>query len=146
MKTTRTLLALAGMTLAGLGQAAGLPDGRMPVVTVLEESTRVTYNDPALTKRLAGAMTAWLGTDRVKPHPPTMGGEDFSQYGLTLDKVPICIWSVGAAAPEKLAESQRTGVPVPSNHNSGFAPVPEPTIKAAVTSMTVAVLELLAKR
>ena len=37
------------------------------------------------------------------------------------------------------------GVPVPSNHNSGFAPVPEPTIITGVTTMTAAVLELLGK-
>ena len=43
-------------------------------------------------------------------------------------------------------ESRRTGIPVPSNHNPGFAPVPEPTLKAAVTSMTAAVLELLGKK
>jgi hippurate hydrolase len=45
----------------------------------------------------------------------------------------------------EFTESARTGVPVPSNHNSGFAPVPEPTITAGVTTMTAAVLELLAK-
>lgn len=35
---------------------------------------------------------------------------------------------------------------VPSNHNSGFAPVPEPTITAGVTTMTAAVLELLGRK
>ena len=59
--------------------------------------------------------------------------------------MPSLLWRVGATAPEKFAESARTGVPVPSNHNSGFAPVPEPTITTGVTTMTAAVLELLAK-
>ena len=52
---------------------------------------------------------------------------------------------VGGTAPEKFADSARTGVPVPSNHNSGYAPVPEPSLSAGVTTMTAAVLELLAK-
>ena len=57
-----------------------------------------------------------------------------------------CCGASAPRAPEKFAESARTGVPVPSNHNSGFAPVPEPTITAGVTTMTAAVLELLAKK
>jgi hippurate hydrolase len=37
-------------------------------------------------------------------------------------------------------------VPVPWNHNSGYAPVPDPSLTTGVTTMTAAVLELLAKR
>lgn len=71
--------------------------------------------------------------------------EDFTLFGRTRERVPIMMWRLGGTAPEKFEESRRTGVPVPSNHNSGFAPVPEPTLKAAATSMTAAVLELLGK-
>ncbi len=72
--------------------------------------------------------------------------EDFTYYGRTTDRVPLFFWRVGGTAPEKFEESKRTGIPVPSNHNSGFAPVPEPTLRTAVTSMTAAVLDLLAKK
>lgn len=129
----------------GTARAFGVPEDRLPVVTVTPESSDVTVNDAALTRRLAGVFTEWLGTERVKELPPVTGAEDFTYYGRTLDRVPICIWRVGATAPEKFEESRRTGVPVPSNHNSGFAPVPEPTLKAAVISMTAAVLELLGR-
>jgi hippurate hydrolase len=126
--------------------AAGLPDDRMPVVTVAEqEFTPATYNDPALARRVRAAFVAWLGADAVQPIDPEMGGEDFSQFGLTTDKVPICLFRVGAVAPEKVAESRRTGVALPSLHSSKFAPVPEPTIKTGITAMTAAALELLAK-
>ena len=118
----------------------------MPVVSVTPESTAVTVNDGPLTRRLAGVFTEWLGADRVKPTPPVTVGEDFTYFGRTTDKVPICIWWVGGMAPEKFEESKRTGVPVPSNHSPLFAPVPEPTLKAAVTAMTAAVLELLGKK
>jgi metal-dependent amidase/aminoacylase/carboxypeptidase family protein len=90
--------------------------------------------------------TAWLGADRVSQVDPINAGEDFSLYGQTPERIPSVLWRVGATAPEKFAESARTGVPVPSNHNSGFAPVPDPTITAGVTTLTAAVLELLAKR
>ena len=127
--------------------AAGMPDDRMPMVTVAEdESTPATYNDPTLTRRVRDALVAWLGADAVKTIDPEMGGEDFSQFGLTTEKVPICLFRVGAVAPEKVSESQRTGVPVPSLHSSKFAPLPEPTIKTGITAMTAAAIDLLAKK
>ena len=127
--------------------AAGMPDDRMPMVTVAEdESTPATYNDPTLTRRVRDALVAWLGADAVKTIDPEMGGEDFSQFGLTTEKVPICLFRVGAVAPEKVSESQRTGVPLPSLHSSKFAPLPEPTIKTGITAMTAAAIDLLAKK
>jgi len=128
----------------GTARAFGVPEDRMPVVTV-EESVGVTANDPALTRRLAKVFTEWMGADRVSKVEPVNAAEDFSLFGQTAERVPSVLWRVGATAPEKFAESTRTGVPVPSNHNSGFAPVPELTITTGVTTMTAAVLELLAK-
>jgi len=145
-KVMEQLIASIRRICAGTAQAAGVPEDRMPVVTVTEESTDVTVNDGPLTRRLSGVFTEWLGADRVKQVPPITGAEDFTYYGRTTEKVPICIWWVGGTAPEKFAESKRTGIPVPSNHNPTFAPVPEPTLKAAVTSMTAAVLDLLAEK
>ena len=139
------LVASVRRVTAGTAQAAGVPEDRMPVVTVTEESVGVTTNDAALTKRLVGVFTAWLGADRVSQVEPINAAEDFSLYGQTAERVPSVLWRVGATGPEKFAESARTGVPVPSNHNSGFAPVPEPTIVTGVTTLTAAVLELLAK-
>ncbi|HVZ66545.1 MAG TPA: amidohydrolase [Lacunisphaera sp.] len=127
--------------------AAGMPEDRLPVVTVIEdEATPSTYNDPTLTRRIHGALTAWLGADKVTTIEPEMGGEDFSQFGRTAEKIPLCLVRIGAVAPEKIAESARTGVPLPTLHSSKFAPVPEPTIKTGVTAMTAIALDLLAKK
>ena len=128
----------------GTAKAAGLPDDRMPVVTLTPESVSVTSNDSALTRRLGGAFVEWFGKDRAKPAEPIMGGEDFSEFSR--QGVPICMWRVGATDPAKFAESERTGIPVPSNHSATFAPVPEPTLKACITSMTAAVLELMSPK
>ena len=130
---------------AGIAQAAGVPSDRLPVVTITPESIPVTNNDPALTRRLTATFNEWFGTNRVQLTPPITGGEDFSEFGRTKDRVPLCLWWVGATDPGKVAESERTGVPVPSNHSATFAPVPEPTLKTCVMSMTAAVLELLGK-
>jgi amidohydrolase len=140
-----SLIAAVRRICAGTAQAAGLPEDRMPVVTVMPESTPVTVNDGPLARRLAATFAEYLGSDRVKVAMPSTGGEDFSQFGRTVDRVPIFLWWVGATAPDRFEESKRTGVPVPSNHSPTFAPVPEPTLKAAMTTMTGAVLELLKK-
>lgn len=145
-KVMEQLVASVRRICAGTAQAAGVPADRLPVITVTPESSPVTSNDGPLTRRLAGVFTEWLGADRVRQTPPVTGAEDFTFFGRTAEKVPICIWWVGGTAPEKFAESKRTGIPLPSNHNPGFAPVPGPTLKAAVTSMTAAVLDLLAKK
>ena len=130
----------------GLAVAAGVPADRLPVVTVRPESVPVTNNDPVLTRRLADVFTAWVGAERAQPYPAVTAAEDFSLFGKTLDRIPTTMWFIGGTAPQKFEESKLTGVPVPSNHNFAFAPVPEPTLKASVTSMSAAVLELLAKK
>jgi hippurate hydrolase len=142
-KVMAQLVASIRRICAGLGQAAGLPEDRLPVITLTPESVPVTSNNPALTRRLAGTFTEWFGAGRVKPTPAITGGEDFSEFGGTSERVPICMWWVGATDPAKIAEAERTGVPVPSNHSVTFAPIPEPTLKACVTSMTAALLELM---
>jgi hippurate hydrolase len=126
--------------------AAGIPEDRMPIVKVADEHTPALRNDPALTQRLRQAFVAWFGAETVKTIDPEMGGEDFSEFGRTVERVPVCMFRIGAVAPEKIAESSRTGTPLPSLHSSKFLPVPEPTIKTGITATTAAVLDLLAKK
>ena len=126
--------------------ATGLPDELMPIVTLVEEEfTPAAYNDPLLTRRVHGALAGWFGADRVETVPPEMGGEDFSEFGRTVEHVPLCLFRLGAVDPAKVADSQRTGVALPSLHSSRFAPVPEPTIKTGVAAMTAVALDLLKK-
>jgi amidohydrolase len=143
-KVMAQLVAAIRRVCAGIAQAAGLPEDRLPVVTVTPESTGVTSNDPALSRRLTGRFIEWFGSERTKRTELIMGAEDFSEFRR--QGVPICLWWVGATDPAKIAESERTGVPVPSNHSATFAPVPEPTLKACVTSMTAAVFELMGRK
>jgi hippurate hydrolase len=127
--------------------AAGIPEDRMPVVTQAEgEFTPATFNDPTLTRRVRSTLTTWLGADNVTNIDAEMGGEDFGRYGRTAERVPICLFRLGAVAPDVYAESQRTGRALPSLHSNKFAPVPEPTIKTGITAMTAAALDLLSKK
>ncbi len=126
------------------GQAisAGIPEDRMPIVTIADESTPTTYNDPKLARRISGVFKELLGANNVVSTKPMMGAEDFGLYGRTEDKIPIFMFWAGAVDPALMEESKKSGKSLPFLHSSGFAPLPEPTIKTAITAMTAAVLEL----
>ncbi len=127
--------------------AAGLPDELMPEVEVnAAEGATALYNNPALTHRVRSALERWLGADNVKTFEPAMVSEDFGEYGLTAEHVPLCMFRLGALSAERITESARTGAPLPSLHSGKFAPLPEPTIKTGVTALTATALELLGKK
>jgi hippurate hydrolase len=127
----------------GQALSAGVAEDRLPVVTVTDDSTPTTVNDPVLTERLAGVFREWLGTERVQPSKPVMGGEDFSEFGRTEDKIPICLFWLGALKPEVYEEANRAGKTLPSLHSPFWAPDAEPAIQTGILAMTAAVLECL---
>ena len=123
----------------GVALAAGVPEDRAPIVDFLSsESVEATYNDPALTERLASALTKGMGSASVVRIDPLMVSEDFGHFGLDR-KIPICMLNLGAVDPATIATGQR----LPSLHSSGFKPLPEPTLRGGIKAMTLAVLELL---
>jgi amidohydrolase len=132
----------------GMAQAAGVPPGREPIVTVREgESIGPTVNHPELTGRVSGAMAGTLGKINVVKTEPVMGGEDFGYFGRTAENIPICMFWLGAVTREKIEESQKPGgKPLPSLHSNLYAPTPELTIKTGVKAMTAAALDLLGKK
>ena len=142
----RQTLAAIERVARGQALAAGFPEDRMPLVKVQDEFTPSSYNDPALTRRLAKLFRDVFGEKQIINRKPSMGGEDFGQYGRTEARIPICMFSIGSIDPARVAESERTGQPLPSLHSSQYWPVPEPTIKTGVTAMTRAVLELAGKK
>jgi len=139
---TRTIESIRRIV-RGLAEAAGIPKEREPIVTVADESAPATYNDPELSGRLEATFREWLGTDNVQRMEKEMGAEDFGLFGLPDRSIPICMYRLGILAPEALAEFRRNGQSPPSLHSSRLLPVPEPSLKTAVTSMTAAVLDLL---
>ncbi|MGA2987660.1 MAG: amidohydrolase [Terriglobia bacterium] len=139
------LAALARMA-QGIAIADGVPASLAPIVVASDsEYTPATYNDPQLTQRLAQVFKKALGPENVVEIAPVMGSEDFCRFGLENHQIPVCLFRVGAVDPAKLAESQRTGVPLPGLHSSLWAPVAEPTLRTGVKSMTSAVLDLMKK-
>ncbi|MEQ9506126.1 MAG: amidohydrolase [Hyphomonas sp.] len=137
---TRKML-LDGIKRIAEGQAAafGAP---APEINVESDFTPATYNDPDLTTRAMAAIGAELGEANVRSVAPVMGGEDFSQYGRTDEKIPSLIFWVGAVAPDRYAASQADGMPLPSLHSPLFGPDYDPAIATGVDAMTAAVEEL----
>ncbi len=127
----------------GQALAAGMPEDCLPVVKVSDQTFNALYNDPQLTERVANAFKSWFGKDKVLRTRPTMGGEDFAEYGLTQDRIPICMFWVGAVNHAKFKQAKRKAKPLPPLHSPFWAPDPEPTIKTGITAMTAAVLELM---
>jgi amidohydrolase len=126
--------------------AFGLPPDKSPEVHVLQnEFGPATYNNPELTRRVAATLKGALGNDNVVAKDPSMGAEDFCEYSLPDHSIPALMFVVGAVDPAKVAESKKSGTPLPSLHSNKFAPVPEPTIRTGIIGMTSAVLELMKK-
>ena len=125
----------------GLAEGYGIPADRMPTVTVTE-STPATWNDEALAARVKGVAVAALGKDRVEDAHAIMASEDVGLFRLGGQIPGVMMW-LGAADPAKLAESRKTGVPLPGPHSPLFAPDYGPAIPTGVTAMTAVAMDLL---
>jgi hippurate hydrolase len=125
----------------GLAEGYGIPEGHMPIVS-MTESTPATINDAAMAERVRAAAIAALGKERVGEAKAVMGSEDVGLF--TLDgKIPGVMYWLGAADPDKLAESRKTGVPLPTPHSALFAPDYAPAITTGVAAMTALAMDLL---
>lgn len=131
---------------AGLGEAYGLPEGKMPVVKLKDEFTPAAYNNPELANRMIPVIGEAIGADNVKKIKPVMGGEDFGRFGQVEPKIPSLIFWLGAVNPDEIAEAAKTGQTLPSLHSPFFAPDAQPTLKTGVDAMTAAAMDLLAKK
>jgi hippurate hydrolase len=117
--------------------SSGAPE---PVVTV-SEGTPAVYNDPALTDRVVNVLRGALGEMNVDETKPSMGGEDFSQYGLA--GVPICMFKLGVVDQSRLDEFATRKEPPPSLHSPRFYPDAEAGLRVGVPAMIAIAEDLL---
>ncbi|HET6548142.1 MAG TPA: amidohydrolase [Solirubrobacter sp.] len=126
--------------------ASGAP--KPPEITATEHYP-LTTNDPAATARVAAALRARFGDDRVHElSSPVSASEDFGSFGTEWE-VPSVFWYVGGTDPERYrraAEAGRVADDIPTNHNPAFAPVIDPTLATGVQAMIAAALGDLAAR
>ncbi|WP_205478437.1 amidohydrolase [Sphingomonas arenae] len=126
--------------------AAGMPDDRMPVVTVREEMyTPSTFNTEKISNRALELFTQAFGQDRVRKVPAVMGGEDFSRFWLADKSVESLIFWVGGTPKAQYDAARGDPAKLPSLHSPFWAPDAEAVISTATEAMTVAALDVLKK-
>ena len=133
------VLAAIERTARGIALAAGMPEDRPPLVEVRpSESVPPTYNDPALTNRVAEAVRRELGAANVVEGDQSMVAEDFGRFSME-GKIPAAMLFLGATDPARVA----AGGPLPGLHSAQFAPAPELTLRTGVRTVVSMVLDLL---
>jgi hippurate hydrolase len=125
--------------------AAGVPEDRMPVVTVREPYTPATFNTAKLSGHLIDLFGAHFGAARVVETKPVMGGEDFSQYWLADKTKEATIFWVGGVPKAKWDAAGGDDTKLPSLHSPFWAPEADTVISTATEAMTLAALDILKK-
>ena len=126
--------------------AAGLPDDKLPVVSVeKDEFTPSTFNTPDFTEDMAAFLTTRFGDKRVIKMPPVMGGEDFGRFSRDDKDIKSLIIWVGGVPQAELDAAKKEGRTLPSLHSPFWAPDAEAVISTATEALTVATLDLLKK-
>jgi hippurate hydrolase len=126
--------------------AAGMPDDKMPVVTVRDEHTPATVNTDPLTQTLAGVFRQRFGEARVRQIPPVMAGEDFSRYHLADTSVQSLLFWVGGVPQARFEQAAGNPAALPSLHSPFWAPEADAVISTATEAMTAAALGLMRRR
>ena len=124
-------------------KAAAASAGAAEPTIELSDWTPATKNDSELVERVVPTFRRVLGDDNVIPVEPSMGGEDFSQYGLA--GVPIFMFRLGSVNADRLQDMKKDGKTPPSLHSPFYYPDAGESITTGVTSMSAAVIDLLKK-
>jgi hippurate hydrolase len=141
-------LLLDGIKRVARGEAiaAGMPEDRMPQVTIREhEYTPSTFNTEKLSARALALFKQHFGAERAIETPAVMGGEDFSRYWLADQSIESLIFWVGGTPTEKWKAAGGDPQKLPSLHSPFWAPDAEAVISTATEAMTLAALDVLKK-
>jgi len=126
--------------------AAGVPDDRMPVVTVREDqATPATANTEKLANHTLDLFKSHFGADRTTILPPLMVGEDVGRYWLNDPSVEGTLFWVGGVPRAKWDAVSGDTTKLPSLHSALWAPDAETVIATATEAMTIAALDALKK-
>ncbi|HEY6662111.1 MAG TPA: amidohydrolase [Sphingomicrobium sp.] len=126
--------------------AAGVPDDKMPIVTVREDQmTPATFNTESLSNRALTLFRNHFGADRTTTLPPLMVGEDVGRYWLNDPAVAGTLFWVGGVPQAKWDAVGGDTTRLPSLHSPFWSPDAETVIATATEAMTIAALDVLKK-
>ncbi len=127
---------------AAASQMAGMPANQLPEVNVLSTETPPVLNDERLSETIRGFSSTIIGSENVVKVRPAMVGEDFGKYGLTPEKIPICLIWLGSTKPELMKELARRGEEPAPLHSPLLNPDYQSTIETGIQVMTANVIGL----
>lgn len=131
----------------GAALTAGMPEDKLPQVTIDPNPTPAVINNPALTETVTKFYKSALGESNViTTVGPEMVGEDFGRYGKTKENIPILLTWLGGVDPKVFEACKLNGTIPPPLHSPQFAPLPEKTIKTGILSMSYSLINLFNKK
>lgn len=126
-----------------LGRAAGLPEDKLPEVSLNNPGTPPTVNNDELVRRVRGVWQQQFGVDRVMAIPSnSMGAEDFP-YFTNDPAIPSVYFAIGGSAKSDLDAAANGGPAVPWNHSPMFKIEPELSITRGAEATVSALLDLM---
>ena len=143
----RTAL-LEGIARVARGEAiaAGVPEDRMPQISVRDPSTPATVNSEDLTAEAKTLFTARFGADRVRIVPAAMVGEDFSRFLIANPQGRSLLLWVGGVPQAAWDRSGGDVTKLPSLHSPLWAPDAQAVIATATEAMAAAAMAELPRK
>ena len=141
-------LLLDGIARIARGEAisAGMPDDKMPVISIREnQHTPATFNTEAFAKRQLELLARQFGAERTTVLPPLMVGEDVGRFWLDDKSIEGTLFWVGGVPKAKWDAASGDTSKLPSLHSPFWSPDAEAVISTATEAMTVASLDVLKK-
>jgi hippurate hydrolase len=126
-------------------QMAGMPDDKLPVVSIEKAETPPVINNEKLSADLKEIAVKTIGESNIIKTTPAMVGEDFGKYGKTPENIPICLIWLGSTSTQLMKELTTKGEKPAPLHSPYLAPDYEKTIETGIRVMTGNVLGLAAR-
>ncbi|MFZ9479165.1 MAG: amidohydrolase [Steroidobacteraceae bacterium] len=138
-ETRDTLIAGIQRIANGVARTYGVPEDRMPVVT-MRETTPPNINHAESARTLRKALAQSYGEARMSAVPRQgMGAEDFAYYGSPeWGSIPTVFFNVGGSVSDDLRKA-------PPHHSPLFIIRPEPAVRGGVEGYTTAALTFLGR-
>jgi hippurate hydrolase len=124
-------------------KSANVPDNLMPKVEVLKNATPPVINNNTLLRSCVNSFKNVIGNENVIEVIPATVSEDFARYGLTDEKIPICLTWLGSVNKEKFEEYKENNKSLPQLHSPYYTPDPEPTLRTGANAMVNAIIDLM---
>lgn len=132
---------------AGEAMASGVPEDRMPVVTIDPVPAHATWNSPDFSADMARFFTARFGPARAVEVPPSMAGEDFGEIARSdPDHIKSLIFWVGGRPADVIDNARKEGKMLPGLHSPFWAPEADKVIAAGAEALSSAAISLMPRK